>query len=199
MTILERARDIIINPRVTWQIIKDESIDIKQLFINYAAPLALIQSIGSLIGLTIIGIRLPGGEEIVRAPFAEALLGGVAGYFLHLGLLFIAAWIIKLLAGTFGSKADLPLSVKVVVYSMTPVWLAGIFSVIPGLGILSVLGLYGIYLLFLGLPALLETPSNKVAWYAISILVAGFAVSFILSLFVFGIFYGPMFMRMMAV
>ncbi|MFH1683822.1 MAG: Yip1 family protein [Candidatus Margulisiibacteriota bacterium] len=198
MKIIERIREIITNPKMAWQAIKDESLDIKQLFINYAAPLALIPSVCSLIGITIIGIRLPAGD-VVRAPFIEALIGGIAGYALNLLAVFAVAWIVKLLAPPFGAKADLASAVKIVVYSMTPVWLVGIFSLIPGLGILSILGLYGIFLLGQGLKIVLDTPPNKLILYTISVLVCGLVVSFILSLIIISTFYAPMFMRMLAV
>lgn len=197
MTIFERVREVILNPRVAWQIVKEEKIEVKQLFVNYAAPLALIPAVSSLIGLTLIGVRLPAGN-VVRPPFFEALIAGVVGYIFHLAGLLIGGWMVKLLAPVFSSKSDYTLAMKVAVYSMTPFWLAGIFSALPGLGILSVLGLYGIYLLVLGLPVILETPSDKVIWYALLILIAASVVSFVLSLFVFGMCYGPMFMRMMA-
>lgn len=197
MTIMERARAIILDPRETWEIIKEESIEVKQILVNYAAPLALIPAVCNLIGFTLMGIRTPAGN-LVRAPFLEALGGGIVGYVLHLGGIFVAAWLVNLLAPTFSSKSDLNASMKVVAYSMTPVWLAGFFSLLPGLGILSILGLYGIYLLALGLPVVLETPENKVIWYTLTIVISGIVISFILSLLVIGVFYGPMYLRMMA-
>ncbi|MEE8637630.1 MAG: Yip1 family protein [Candidatus Margulisiibacteriota bacterium] len=197
MGILKRARDIIFNPRGTWQVVKSEAIDIKQLFVNYAAPLALIPAVCSLIGITLIGIRMPGGN-VVRAPFVEALIGGAVGFVLHLAGILIGGWAVKLLAPLFNSKPDLNSAIKIVVYSMTPVWLAGIFSILPGLGILSILGLYGIYLLALSLPVILETPPNKVVWYTVSIVLASIVISIILSIVMVPV-YGPMFMRMMAV
>ncbi len=162
------------------------------------APLALIPTVSSLIGMTLIGMRMPGGN-VIRVPFAEALLGGAMGYVLNLAGVFVGAWIVKLLAPAFNSKTDLNSAIKLVVYSLTPVWLAGIFSLVPGLGILSLLGLYGIYLLALGLPVVLETPSDKVVLYTISIVVAGLVVSFILSSILVGLFYGPMFMHTIAI
>jgi hypothetical protein len=197
MKILERARDIILNPRVTWQAVKEETVELKQLFVNYAAPLALIPVVSSLIGMTIIGIRMPAGS-VIRAPFIGALFGGLVGYILHLAGLLVGGWLVKTLAPFFSSKPDFNSAMKVVVYSMTPVWLAGVFSLIPGLGILSLLGLYGIYLLVLGLPVVMETPSEKVALYTISILAVGLVISLVLSGIIVGTIYGPMYMRMMA-
>lgn len=198
MNIVERVKDIIMKPKDTWPVIKGESVEIKQLIINYAAPLALIPAVSGLIGMTLVGIRLPAGN-LVRAPFITSLLGGIVGYVLGLAGILLGAWVIKFLAPYFSSKADLTLAAKLVVYSATPFWLVGIFSAVPGLGVLSIIGLYGVYLLVLGLPVLLETPPNKVVLYTISILVVGFVVSMVLNLVVAGLFFGPMYMKMMAV
>lgn len=197
MKIFERARDIIINPKVAWGIIKDEQTDVRQLFINYAAPLALIPSVAGLIGITLIGIRLPDGE-VIRAPFIQALISSAAGYFLNLTAVLLMAWLTKLMAPAFSAKTDLAKAAAVIVYSLTPVWLVGIFSAVPGLGVLSLLGLYGIYLLALGLRTVLKAAGKKLVLYTISILFTGLIVSFILSVVVITLFYGPMFLQMMA-
>ncbi|MEA3493812.1 MAG: Yip1 family protein [Candidatus Margulisiibacteriota bacterium] len=198
MKIIERIKEIIMKPKAAWKVIKDEPSDIKALYLNYAAPLALIPAVCSLIGMTIVGIRMPAGE-VMRSPFVPTLIGSAIGYGLSLLGLIIGAWIVKLLAPTFNSKADLADAFKVVVYSMTPVWLVGIFSLVPGLGILGILGLYAIYLLALGFPVVLNTPENKVVWFTISIILVSMVVNFILSAIVFGALYGPMYMQMMAV
>jgi len=198
MKIFERARAIILNPKATWPLIRDEAVDIKQLFINYAAPLALIPAVSSFIGITIIGFRVPAGY-MYRLPFLEAMVGVVLGYVINLAGVFVGGWVVKLLAPFFNSKADLNAAMKVVAYSLTPVWLVGIFSLVPGLGVLSILGLYGIYLLAVGLPVVMETPSNKVILYTISIIIAGFVISFVFSLALALLYYGPVFMRTMPV
>jgi len=195
--ILNRAKQIIINPRGTWQIIKGETGSIQELFINYAAPLALIPTIASLIGLSVVGIRMPAGH-IARAPFMESLAGGILSYVFHLLGLLAGAWAVIFLAPHFNSKSDIGSAVKLVLYSMTPVWLVGIFSILPGLAVFQIFGLYGIYLIYLGLPVLMETPPEKVLWYTILIVLAAILISLILTILVGGAVYGPMFMRMMA-
>jgi hypothetical protein len=198
MKIFERVKGVILNPKATWQVIKDEPVDIKALYLNYIAPLALIPVVCSFIGMTLIGIRIPTGV-VVRAPLIGSLVSGIVGYALNLVGVLIGAWIVKLLAPTFNSKADLNESLKLVAYSLTPVWLVGVFSLVPGLGILSILGLYGVYLLAIGISPVLGTPEEKVIWYTIAIVLIGIVVSFVLSAVVYGAFYGPMYMQMMTV
>ena len=198
MDILKRAKEIVLNPKGNWPVIKGENVEVKELFINYAAPLALIPAIAGFIGMALIGMRIPSGE-VLRAPFIESLAGGVIGYVLQLAGVLAGAWVVKYLAPSFNSKADLTLAAKLVVYAMTPVWLLGVVQIIPGLGILSILGLYAIYLLAVGLPALLDTPPDKVVWFTGAIIIASIVISFILSIVVVGAIYGPMYMRMMSV
>ena len=49
----------------------------------------------------------------------------------------------------------------------TPLWLAGIFLLIPGLNFLLILGVYGVYLLWTGLPLLMRVPTEKAFPYAV--------------------------------
>lgn len=197
-TILGRARRIILKPKETWEKVKGEAVTVQELMINFAAPLALIPAVANLFGLSVVGIRMPPGH-LARAPFAEALAAGVVGYVFHLLGVLAVAWVAGLLAPSFNAKGDYISALKVVVYSMTPVWLLGIFSAFPGLGVLQIFGLYGFYLLYQGLIVVLETPANRALWYTVLIVIASILISLLLTVFVGGAVYGPMFMRMMAV
>ncbi|OGC11444.1 hypothetical protein A3K48_02910 [candidate division WOR-1 bacterium RIFOXYA12_FULL_52_29] len=195
--IFERVKAIILNPIETWGAIKSERIEIKDLLVNYAAPLALLPALATLIGLSIVGIRVPTGF-IIRIPFLEALIAGVVGYFLNLAMLFAGAWVVGYIASYFNSRGDFDLSFKLIVYSMTPVWVVGITALLPGIGILQVLGLYGLYLLYKGLPILLETPDDKVYLFFTSIVVSSLILTFFFSFIIGGAIYGPILMRTMS-
>ena len=56
---------------------------------------------------------------------------------------------------------------KTAAYAFTPGWLASLFVLIGGLGALLPLlaGLYGIYLLYLGLPITMKCPEDKAFGY----------------------------------
>ena len=76
---------------------------------------------------------------------------------------FVIAFIIDALAPTFGGQKSSLQAFKIAVYTYTPVWVAGIFQIIPFLGSLIMLlgGLYAIYLLYLGLPRVMKSPEDK--------------------------------------
>jgi hypothetical protein len=64
---------------------------------------------------------------------------------------------------------------------MTPVWLAGALSLIPGLRLLGVLGLYGVYVFWLGVPLLMKVPNKKSAPYTAAVAVCGIVISLVVA------------------
>src|SRR5262249_47963412 len=127
------------------------------LLISYVAILAAIPEIAHFIGQSLIGGYAPIVPRLVRA--------GVV-YFVAFPLVYILAGGIDLLAPRFGAEKHFPNAVKLSAYSRTPLWLAGIFLLIPGLNFLLILGLYGFYLLWVGLPMLMKVQSDKALPYA---------------------------------
>jgi hypothetical protein len=58
----------------------------------------------------------------------------------------------------------------------------GIFLLVPGLSFLTILGLYGFYLLWTGLPIVMRTPRERALPYAASVTLAALVVTFLLAL-----------------
>ncbi|HUF65311.1 MAG TPA: YIP1 family protein, partial [Gemmatimonadaceae bacterium] len=92
---------------------------------------------------------------------------------------FIIAWIVNALAPTFGAQQSMPQAIKLAAYGATASWLAAIFGLIPALAFLSILGLYSLYLLYVGLPIMMKAPQEKVVPYLIAVIVAAI-VSYVL-------------------
>ena len=88
-------------------------------------------------------------------------------------IVYAVALIIDVLAPSFRAERNFSAALKLSVYSFTPVWLAGIFILIPGLRFLSILGLYGLYLLWTGLTPLMEVARDKSFFYALCVVCGG--------------------------
>jgi Yip1 domain len=171
MNLVERVKGIILTPKTEWSVIAGEPGDAAYLFRNYVAILAAIPAVCGFIGALLIG-----------APIFAALIGAVIKYLLTFVVVYIVAWIVDLLAPTFGSQKNFANALKLTVYSYTPSWLAGIFLLIPGLRFLTILGLYGLYLLWLGLPPLMKTPPEKTIVYTIAIVVCAIILAILIGL-----------------
>ena len=56
------------------------------------------------------------------------------------------------------------------------------FLLIPSLGFLSILGLYGLYLLWTGIPPLMKAPQEKSIVYTLAIIVCAIVIGLIVGL-----------------
>jgi uncharacterized membrane protein len=182
MSLVERAKEIILKPQETWEKIKGEETTIKELYTSYAGILALIPAIASFIGMSLIGTSFMGFHY--RAPIATGLVHAILQYALTLVGVYVVAFIIDALAPKFESKKNMLAAMKVAVYASTPAWIAGILGIIPVLSVLIILAsLYGLYLFYVGLPILMETPQEKAMGYFVVVIVVAIIVSVLISVF----------------
>ena len=186
MNLINRAKSILLTPKTEWSLIESEQTDVKALTINYLLPLALIPAIAGFIGFGLIGQNVL-GFHIGSAGYG--LRYAIVNLVSTIGGAFLTAYIIDLLAPSFGSEKNFLQSFKLVVYSYTPMMVAGIFLIIPSLGILATLaGLYGLYLLYIGLQPLKKTPEDKKTSYFVVSLIVVILGSFVLSSILSSIF-----------
>jgi hypothetical protein len=91
----------------------------------------------------------------------------------------------------FGARKDFAAALKLAVYSATPVWIAGIFLLVPGLSFLVILGLHGVYLLWTGLPIVTQAPPEKTLPYAAAVGACALIMAIGLGLSVAPLFSAP--------
>jgi len=180
MNIVMRAHAIITDPPTEWTKIDGEPGDVPQLLISYVAPLAAIPALSGFIGACLVGVVVP-GVGTVRASVLQGLFGAAFGYVTACATVLVLGLVIDLLAPVFGSRRNFERAFKLAVYSYTPFWLAGVFLLAPGLRFLVVLSFYGVYLLWKGLPALMETPRAKVAAFTVVIVGCAGALTLIFA------------------
>ncbi|MBA3639664.1 MAG: YIP1 family protein [Acidobacteria bacterium] len=175
-----RVTNILKDPKREWPIIAAEPTTTETLYSSYIVPLAAIPAIATFIGYSIVGLSLP-FVGTVRVGMIRGLVSAFVSYVLSLVLVYVAAMIVDWLAPKFESTPNRLQALKLVAYSYTAAWVAGIVMVIPALAILGVLGgLYSIYVFYIGLPVMMKTPESKVVPYmavsALAVIVLGFVV-----------------------
>lgn len=180
MNIVERVKNILLSPDTEWPVIENESGEPRPLFLNYVAILAVIPAIAGFIGTSIIGITVSAGT--FRVPIVTGLLNAVISYLFSFVVVYIVALVIDALASYFRGERHFPSALKLAVYSYTPVWLAGIFLLLPGLRFLTMLGLYGLYLLWTGLPPLMRVPRDRSLIFAFAVVVCAVIVFIALAI-----------------
>jgi Yip1 domain len=190
MSLIDRVKNIILTPKTEWPVIDREPGDVPYIFTNYVAILAAIPAICGFIGMSIVGISLP-GMGTIRMPVASGLLNAVVSYLLTFVTVYVVALVVDALAPTFSSRKNFESALKVTAYSFTPFWVCGFFLLIPGLRFLTILGLYGLYLLWLGLPVLMKSPQEKSIGYMAAVVISAIVIVIVLGLIQGALFANP--------
>ena len=96
--------------------------------------------------------------------------------------IYLTAFIIDLLAPSFGAVKNFNNALRLVVYSYTPTLVAGILYLVPSLSILVMLAsLYGLYIMYFGIKPMMKAPDDKVTVYFIVSIVVLIVVYFIIG------------------
>jgi uncharacterized membrane protein len=194
MNLVERVKNIILSPASEWEVIKGETCTTADLFKQYAMILAAIPALGGFIGFSVIGAFF--GLGVFRLPFHYGLVHCVLSYVLSLVGVYLLAIIIDRLSQNFGATRDMEAAFKIAVFSMTPFWISGVFLIVPALGVITLIaGLYGLYLLYLGIKQLTDAPAEKHLGFFVTTLLVAIIIQVIMNGIVRGVvFRGPMMM-----
>lgn len=170
-----RLWGIIVDSHAEWPRIAREPSDTVGLALRYVAPLAAVPVLAAFAGSTLIGMVAPDGAT-VRTPVFGGLLAAAFGYVANFTAVFVIAVIADMLAPRFGGERNFASAFKLAAYSFTPVWLAGIFLLVPGLRFLYLLGGYGAYIAWTGLMPLMKAPRENTLPYAAIISACALAI-----------------------
>ena len=178
MNLPARVTNILTRPSSEWPVIAAEPADIASILVGYVLILAAIPAVCLFIGV-----------ELIAAPFvghlavAGALTGAVMHYVSTVVGVIVAALVIQQLAPTFGSSGDTTQALKLVAYSYTPLWIAGVLYLVVVLTPLAIIAaLFAIYLFYVGLPVVMKTPADKVIPYMLVSAVVVIVVHLLLQL-----------------
>ncbi|MEO8012462.1 MAG: Yip1 family protein [Dokdonella sp.] len=185
--LIARVQAILLTPKTEWPVIAAEPDTVAGLYKNYILLLAAIPALagfikGSLIGYSMFGMSM-------RTPIGSGIAGMIVTYALTLGVVYVLAIIINALAPSFGGEKNQVQALKASAYAYTASWVASIATIIPLIGWLIALAgaIYGIYLLFLGLPHTMRSPSDKAVGYTAVTVIIGFILSLVVGAIVGGI------------
>jgi hypothetical protein len=163
--VIERVKKILVQPKEEWREIEREAYSVQELYTKYAMIVAAVPAIASFIGWSFVGV-----------PIGLGVAHLILEYVLSLGSVYVMGLVIDALAPKFDGEKDSMQALKVAVFSSTAMWVAGIFALVPPLSILALVGLYSLYLLYLGLPLLMKVPEDKALPYTAVVIVIGLAI-----------------------
>jgi hypothetical protein len=183
LPLVDRVKNIVFHPDQEWPIIASEPSSASALFSGYVIPLAAIPAIASFIGLALVGVNIP-FVGTYRTPIVSALGQSVASFILSLIGIFVLSLVIDALAPKFDGRQNRLAALKVTAYAATPGFVAGILSIFPGpLAFVQLFaGLYGIYLIYTGLPVLMHVSKERSIAYTLVVIIVAFLVAIVTSM-----------------
>lgn len=145
---------------------RDNDASIRSVLVNYVAVLAAVPFIGTLIG-----------DSWYFRNIGFAFGAAVLTYILDIVAVFVVGYIVWKLAPNFATSTTQVRATRLVAYAFTPAFLIAILDIIPYISAITFLGLvYGLYILYLGMPILMNTPKDRVLTYVIVSVVATIVV-----------------------
>jgi len=172
VNLIARVKNILLQPKAEWPQIAAETATPQSIYLGYVAILAAIGPLAMLIRMSVVA--------------------AVVQYVIALVVTFLLALIVDLLATTFGGEKNFVQSLKLVAYSYTAPWIAGILLLVPVLGgIIALLAaIYAWYTFYLGVPVLKKCPQDKAVGYTIVVVICGILLGVVLTGFLFSMVIG---------
>lgn len=170
----ERIVNLIVRPHKEWSAILSEQNTPLQLFLKYFLPLLAIPVFALVIGYALVGkssgdahfsILIKGWQIGFQKALTYAISTPVA--------LFLSALLIDYLAPVFRSSRAPERSMILVIYSWTPVLLAGVFYFIPAFGFMFYPAvIFAFVVMWHGLPVMKQTPdASRTAYFLAMVIV----------------------------
>ena len=167
---------LFIDPTQQWVKIREQYQGGQNNSFIHIFVLAAIPAIAGYIGTTQVGWRIGVGDPI-RITGDSAIAIAIIYYLAMLVGVFCIGWVIHLLGKAYEVVKPLPLCIALASYTATPLFLIGIMEVYPVLWLNMLLGLpalaYTVYLLYSGLPIMMEIPPERGFLYSSAVLAVG--------------------------
>lgn len=177
MTMLQHTIGVFLNPDKEWRRIRDERHSYLKVYLVHTPLLALIPVIAVWFGVTQVGWSV-GSGGVIKLTGESALWLCVGAYFAQLAVVFALGEYIHWMSRSFGVSGDLRQrhygSMALAVYSAAPLMVAGLCLVYPQLWLVAsvfiLAGAYSVYLVFEGIPILMNIPKERGFIYGSSVI-----------------------------
>lgn len=179
-------KNIIINPVKAWETIDSENKKVKVIRDSFLFPLIILVSISAVAGSLIF--------TNTELSTVFSIFVGVRTFIVLLFTIYATSLIFGEITFPLDLGKDFTISLRIIVYSVTPFLMCQIFSgIFESLLFVNVIGLYGLYIFWTGVDKLLSPPQYKkmplLIATTISMIVIYVATNMLLTKLVERIFY----------
>jgi Protein of unknown function (DUF1282). len=202
MALLQHAFGIMTNPSAEWVSVRDDKSSFKQVFLSHVPFLALVPSLSAFYGVTQVGWVV--GDNVTRLSTNSALSLCALTYVALLVGVFVLGEFANWMSRTYGvaesEERRHHAGTALAVCATTPMFLAGLFLIVPSIWVntlaMIAAGSYAVYLIYEGMPILMNIDKNRAFMYSSSVITVGLVLmvsAMIGTVLVWGMGIGPVY------
>ena len=187
------------HPNQEWQEIRGEEESISRMYLTHVLLLAAIPAISAFIGTTQVGWSI-GDSGPVMLTESSALSMAILSYLAMLAGVAIMGGFIHWMAHIYDSKPTVTQCVVFAAYTATPLFIGGLAALYPSQWLAMTVGTlaicYTVYLLYVGIPAVMNIPEDEGFMFSSSVLAVGMVVlvgMITTGVILWGVGFGPIY------
>ncbi|PCI63251.1 MAG: hypothetical protein COB35_01250 [Gammaproteobacteria bacterium] len=173
--ILNHIWGLYAHPKEEWQSIEKRH-ESAMYSVIHILVVSLIPAICGYYAAAHIGWSIGAGDPIMLTQESAAIMA-IAMYFALIAGVFALAYLIHWMAITFDSSPSFTQSLELASYAATPLLMIGITALFPVLWVVAIAGIiavaYSVYLLYTGVPIMMNIPEEKGFIYSSSVVTCG--------------------------
>lgn len=174
--VLDHVWGLFAHPKEEWKDIRDQQCSVTRCYCSHVLFLAAIPAVAGLIGTSQVGWSVA-GDAPVKLEFNSALQISIVFYFAMLATVFAVGKMVHWMGQTYGAEQTLPQCIALAAYTATPLFLIGVMLFYPVPWLIFLIGIfalsYTVYLLYLGLPVMMEVDEDKGFLFSSAVLAVG--------------------------
>ncbi|QYJ81208.1 Yip1 family protein [Shewanella aegiceratis] len=173
--ILNHLMGLYTHPKEEWHTI-EKNHEALRSSLSHVMLIALIPAICTYLASTMFGWNL-GVSDPLFLTKQSAMMMSISMYFGLIAGVFALAYLAYWMAKTFDAQPSYTQAIELAAYTATPLFMVGLAALYPALWFMMVVGLvgltYSVYLLYTGVPIIMNIPEEKGFIYASSVVTAG--------------------------
>ncbi|MCG9714887.1 YIP1 family protein [Shewanella insulae] len=173
--ILNHLMGLYTHPKEEWHTI-EKNHEALRSSLSHVLLIALIPAICTYLASTMFGWNL-GVSDPLFLTKQSALMMSISMYFGLIAGVFALAYLAYWMAKTFDAQPSYTQAIELAAYTATPLFMVGLAALYPALWFMMIVGLvgltYSVYLLYTGVPIIMNIPEEKGFIYASSVVTAG--------------------------
>jgi hypothetical protein len=164
-----------LHPVHEWEEVRRQNLSIARA-LGHALILGAIPVVSGYLGTTEFGWQI-GSAETVKLTHWSAGIIALLYYLVIIAAVLSIAWMIRWMGETYGASQPLARCVVLAAYIPIPLFLVGVAQLIPVLWLNLLIGIpaaaYTVFLLYLGIPVMMEIPVERGFLFASAVLAFG--------------------------